>query len=248
MTTVNDLDNALSSDSSEILSREAEVLSRETEVLGDGPRIAPLKVDQMSDELLTMVMNMQAVNQALDSRSKGELAKLVANNDQEDVEEAIQQQLAKLPEIMSTMLHHPKLFERQTEIGLQLLGSGALKPRERELAVLRIGWLCRAPYEWGEHVYVAKSLGISSEDIERITQGSSAPEWSELERAILQAVEELHGNAMISDATWNILRQHFNEQQLIELPILVGQYQTVAYYQNSLRLQLHEGNLGLKAR
>lgn len=233
---------------SPVFTDSPETLSREAEILGNGPRIAPLEVDQMSDELRTMVMNMQAVNQALDSRSKGELAKLVASENQASVEDAMQQQLAKLPEIMGTMLRHPQLFERQTEIGLQLLGRGALKPRERELAVLRIGWLCRAPYEWGEHVHVAKNIGISSEEIERITQGSSAPEWNELERAILQAVEELHGNAMISDATWNILQQYFNEQQLIELPILVGQYQTVAYYQNSLRLQLHEGNLGLKAR
>jgi hypothetical protein len=37
---------------------------------------------------------------------------------------------------------------------------------------------------------------------------------------------------------------------MIELPIVIGQYQAVAYYQNSLRLRLrlHDGNLGLKAR
>lgn len=29
---------------------------------------------------------------------------------------------------------------------------------------------------------------------------------------------------------------------------VVGQYQTVAYYQNSLKLRLHEGNPGLRAR
>jgi len=54
--------------------------------------------------------------------------------------------------------------------------------------------------------------------------------------------------AMISDATWLTLTRRLDERQLIELPIIVGQYQTVAYYQNSLRLRLHTGNLGLKAR
>lgn len=34
----------------------------------------------------------------------------------------------------------------------------------------------------------------------------------------------------------------------IELPVVVGQYQTVAYYQNSLKLRLHDGNPGLLAR
>src|SRR3546814_18612499 len=100
--------------------------------------------------------------------------------------------VANLPEIVRTMLRHPDLVARQTDVGSQLLARGALTPRDRELAVLRIGWLCQAPYEFGEHVYVAKSVGISSDEIERITQGSGAPDWNEHERAVLKAVEELH--------------------------------------------------------
>jgi alkylhydroperoxidase family enzyme len=156
--------------------------------------------------------------------------------------------VANLPEIVRTMLRHPELFARQTDIGIQLLGQGALSARDRELAVLRIGWLCKAPYEWGEHVHVAKKVGITSDEIERITIGSAAPEWCEHEQAILRAVEELHANAIISDATWATLAKRLDDRQLIELPIVIGQYQTVAYYQNSLKLRLHEGNLGLKAR
>jgi hypothetical protein len=47
-------------------------------------------------------------------------------------------------------------------------------------------------------------------------------------KAILRAVDELHGDAMISDATWQTLAKQLDERQLIELPIIVGQYQTVA--------------------
>jgi alkylhydroperoxidase family enzyme len=70
----------------------------------------------------------------------------------------------------------------------------------------------------------------------------------EHESAIVRAVDELHGDAMISDTTWDTLAKRLDERQLIELPIIVGQYQTVAYYQNSLRLRLHTGNRGLRAR
>jgi hypothetical protein len=49
-------------------------------------------------------------------------------------------------------------------------------------------------------------------------------------------------------STWGTLAKRLDERQLIELPIIVGQYQTVAYYQNSLRLRLHTGNRGLRAR
>ena len=53
---------------------------------------------------------------------------------------------------------------------------------------------------------------------------------------------------MISDATWEVLDSSLDDKQLIELVMLVGQYQTVAYYQNALRVRLREGNAGLSAR
>ena len=222
---------------------------REALVLGDGPRIQPLRVDELTDDLLQMIVRMMQINSALESREQELLTDVMSHQSAVTATEAgLATKLVNLPEIMRTMLRHPNLFARQADIGLQLLSQGVLSPRDRELAILRIGWLCQAPYEWGEHVLIAKKLGITSADIERITRGSDVPEWSEHERAILRATEELYENSMISDATWTTLSKRLDDRQLIELPVLVGQYQAVAYYQNSLRLRLHNGNLGLKAR
>lgn len=217
-------------------------------VLGDGPRIQPLQVDELTDDLLKIIDRMIQVNSALGSRDQEMLTDLMDTRTIGTSSDDDWTKLANLPEIVRTMLRHPDLFVRQTDIGIQLLGEGTLPARDRELAILRIGWLCKAPYEWGEHVHIAKKAGITSEEIERITHGSAAAGWDEHERAILQATEELYENSIISDVTWNILAKRFDDKQLIELPILIGQYQTVAYYQNSLRLRLHEGNFGLKSR
>lgn len=214
-------------------------------VLGSPPRIAPLQVSELTGDLMAIVQRMISVDTALDSREQQTLTDLVPESGSGTDLQAL---LAQLPEILLTMLRHPDLFARQVDMGIQLLAQGALAPRDRELAILRMGWLCQAPYEWGEHVQVAHKLGLTPEDTERITCGSAAQGWTEHERAILKATEELFESAMISDATWATLAQRLDERQLIELPIVVGQYQTVAYYQNSLRLRLHEGNLGLRAR
>jgi alkylhydroperoxidase family enzyme len=151
-------------------------------------------------------------------------------------------------EYTATMLRHPTLYRRHVDLGLQLF-RGTLSPRHRELAILRVAWLCRAPYEWGEHVDIAKRIaGLSNDEVERVTHGSAAPQWDEDDRAILRAVEELHGDAMICDETWDSLARFLNEPQLLELPILVGQYQGAAYLQNSIRCRLLPGNPGLSAR
>jgi alkylhydroperoxidase family enzyme len=225
---------------------DREVDARHALVLGDGPRIRPMPAEVVSPELLAVVAQMLHLGGALNTRD--ELNYLRRRPLEDTPADEMAAEIARLPEIILIMLHNAELFGRHTEVGIHLLTQSTLPPRERELVVLRIAWLCRAPYEWGEHVLVAKKFGVTAEEVERITFGAAAAGWAEHDSALLRAAEELHADAMISDATWATLSRRLNEKQMIELTILVGQYQAVAYYQNSLRVRLHEGNEGLRAR
>lgn len=150
--------------------------------------------------------------------------------------------------MVSTLLRHPDLYEKHAALGTQILGHATLDKRQRELAILRTGWLCGAPFEWGEHVNIGKRIGLSEAEITRIIVGSAAIEWDPEDQAIVAAAEELHDNAMISDMTWERLAAFLDEQQLIELVYIIGHYTKVAFLQNALRLRLPPGNAGLAAR
>ena len=233
--------------------RQAE--ARQAQILGNGPRIDPLEPGELSAELLAIVKQLASVNEALKSDAEGDRGgtrdlrdKMLADPEAAALSPEVLEGLVRLPEIVRTLLHHSSLFSVHTDVGVHLHASGTLERRDRELAVLRIAWLCQAPYEWGEHVMVARRFGFTGEDIRRVIEGPDAEGFDRHERAVVSAVDELYDNAMISDATWAILSERFNEQQLIELPIVIGHYQATAYYQNSLRLRLHAGNIGLKAR
>ncbi len=149
---------------------------------------------------------------------------------------------------LEIMIRHAELYQAHMEVAKRYLSDCEMQIRDRELAILRVGWLSQAAMEWGSHVKIAKRNGVSAEEIARVIEGSSAEGWSKRDRAIVRAVEELHFDSMVTDATWNDLQEFYNDRKLIELVILVGQYKTVAYYQNSLRLPLPDGNLGLLAR
>jgi alkylhydroperoxidase family enzyme len=149
---------------------------------------------------------------------------------------------------LEILIRHAELYKAHMEVAKKYLSDCEMDIRDRELAILRIAWLSRAPFEWGSHVKIAKRNGITADEIERIIQGAAALGWSKRDRAIVRAVEELHFDSMITDDTWSDLQQFYNDKKLIELVILAGQYKTVAYYQNSLRLPLPEGNMGLLAR
>lgn len=154
-----------------------------------------------------------------------------------------------LAPFFANLAHSPEFFAGYIDLGVTASIHSALPVRVRELAILRTGWLHGAPYLWGEHVHSARDRVLTSEEIERITCGSQAPGWSELDRAVLRAAEELHGDAMIGDETWNVLAAHLDDRQLLELPMLVGHYVLTAYVQNSLRSRLTEHNTeGLAAR
>jgi alkylhydroperoxidase family enzyme len=199
----------------------AAIAAREAEVTGRPQRIEPLPLEDLNDEAKALVARIRA--------STGGTAN------------------AEIPEYFRTMVKHPEIFRCQLEMGTVLF-RGRLPPRERELAVLRVGWLMRAPYEWGEHVAIGKRHGITSEEIERIIQGSAAPGWSEHDAAVLRGVEELLVEQMISDDTWATLAKSWDEAQLIEFPTMVGQYVATAFVQNSLRMRLGPANTGLAHR
>ena len=195
--------------------------AREAEIIGKPQRIKSLTPDEFDEDAKALVV---------------------------EVRRTLGLQTVEIPAVFGLMLRHPGLFKCQMDMGVQLLGKGALSARERELAILRVGWLCRAPFEWGEHVDIAKRYGVTAEEIERVTQGASAPGWSEHDRAILKAVEELLGNQMIADETWNLLARTWTERQLLEFPMLVGVYYATALQQNSLRVPLAADNRGLRHR
>lgn len=147
--------------------------------------------------------------------------------------------------IFRTLGHHPQLLKRWLVFGNHVLAKSTLPPRERELAILRVGYLCRSGYEWGQHVVIGKNVGLDDADIERVAAGPDAAGWSAAEAALLRATDELHADSFVSDATWSELTAHFSTQQLMDLVFAVGQYHLVSMALNTFGVQLDEGIEGL---
>jgi alkylhydroperoxidase family enzyme len=90
-------------------------------------------------------------------------------------------------------------------------------------------------------VRIAEALGMDREEIMRVAEGPQADGWSAADAALLRAADELHERAKISDGTWALLGESYDERGLIELTMLVGHYHLVAYALNSLEVELDEG-------
>lgn len=144
--------------------------------------------------------------------------------------------------IFRTMVRDPAALRAFLAWGEYILSRrNGLPAREREIAILRIGWRCRAGYEWGQHVVIGKRAGLTDAEIEAIKVGAGAPGWSDADAAILAACDELHDDQFVTSATWARLAAHFDDKQRVDLVYTVGQYTQVSMLLNSLGVQPDAG-------
>jgi alkylhydroperoxidase family enzyme len=121
-----------------------------------------------------------------------------------------------------------------------LLDRGPLTLRDREIVIDRTTALAGCEYEWGVHVAVfAERARLTDEQILATRNaGPDASCWSDAERALIAAVDALHGRATLDQAEFDRLRQYYDDAQIFEILLLCGFYRTVSYVANALDLPL----------
>jgi len=143
--------------------------------------------------------------------------------------------------IFKTLAHHPDLARRWMVFANHILGKSTLSERDRELLILRIGYLCQSGYEWGQHVQIARRYDMSDDEIRSTKTGPQTLGLSTKDKVLMQAVDELYEDSYISNETWLNLSDYFNTKQLMDIVFTVGQYNLVSMALNSFGVQLDEG-------
>lgn len=141
------------------------------------------------------------------------------------------------PNLFLTMGRQHKLFRGWLRFAGRMMPGGTLPRRETELTILRVAHLRQCDYEFTHHVTLGKRAGITAANVERIKTGPGADGWSARERVLLQAIDMLHDKQDLDDATWAALRTELDEAKAIEFLLLVGHYEMLATFINTLRIE-----------
>jgi alkylhydroperoxidase family enzyme len=145
------------------------------------------------------------------------------------------------PNLLRVVAHHPSLLEPFLAFATALAGRGSLPRRASELLALRAAWNCGSAFEWGHHAVYARAAGLSDAEIAAVAAGPDAASWSEDERALLAAADELHASHSLGDATWDRLAARWSEAQLVEIPFVVGHYTMLSMVAGAARVPLEDG-------
>jgi len=132
--------------------------------------------------------------------------------------------------IYRTLAHTPNLLKRFVSLGGHLRSRTALDPKLRELAILTVGRLTNAEYEFVHHWNIALRAGVPREQLEQLGDFETAQAFDEHERAVMRYAVEATSNVKVSDATFNTLRSFLDDRRILELA------QSVAFYNMVVRI------------
>jgi alkylhydroperoxidase family enzyme len=143
--------------------------------------------------------------------------------------------------LFTTLARHPRLLKRWTAFGGVLLAGGLLPAWDREVLILRTAANCGADYEWGHHLVIGRAAGLGDDEMAAL----AGPSAADIDDLLVRAADELHADSVIGDATWAELADRYDDAQLIELCMLVGQYHLVAFTLRSLGIEPEAGVQGI---
>jgi uncharacterized peroxidase-related enzyme len=155
-----------------------------------------------------------------------------------DIFDQLLAQRGSIGNIFRIMAHSPLLLRRMLYFSDGLRNRTRLDRCLRELAILTVGRLTNAEYEYVHHQRLAKSVGVRPEQIERLAAWETDPAFNKQERAVIRYATEMTQNVRVTDATFDALRKFLDNEQIVELTLNTGFYNMVVRFLLPMQVDL----------
>lgn len=155
---------------------------------------------------------------------------------------------AQVNPTLLTFAHHPQLASVFSQFNIHLLSSSTLPVKQRQIAIMRTAWICKATYMWSSHLRTSIRCGLEPDMFKPLQVGADDPYFAPFERTIIRATEELVSDKRVGDASWQALCAQWNSQQMLDFLFTVGGYVTVAGVMRSTGVEREPELLELAAR
>jgi alkylhydroperoxidase family enzyme len=148
--------------------------------------------------------------------------------------------LARSITLHRALTHSPNAARAFQGLGGFIRHKSRLDPRLRELAILQVGYLARAPYEWSHHVKIGRDFGVSNDDIRALIEetGGRPSKLEPLARTVLKAAREMTEAGAVSASTFALLAKDLDNERLVDLVVTIGFYNAVVRVLASLEIDV----------
>lgn len=126
-----------------------------------------------------------------------------------------------------TVANAPNLLRQFLGLANELRNGTQLDPKLRELALMTVGRLTGAEYEFVHHWNIALKVGVRRDQLEQLAAYAASPAFNDQERAVMRYAEEATRNVRVSELTFEALRDFLDNRRIMELVMNVAFYNSV---------------------
>jgi 4-carboxymuconolactone decarboxylase len=126
------------------------------------------------------------------------------------------------------LMRSPVLGQRLFDLFHYLRWETSVPTKLNEFAILIIGQQWRSQVEWYAHAPLAAKAGLKAEIIAELKEGKRPSGMADDEALVYDFVTELTKTQKVSDETFARARKLFNDQQIVDLTAVAGNYVMVA--------------------
>lgn len=126
------------------------------------------------------------------------------------------------------MIRSPVLGQRLFDLFYYLRWETSVPTRLNEFAILIIGRQWRSQVEWFAHAPLAAKAGLSPDIIAELKANKRPSTMAEDEAVVYDFVTEITTTKKVTDETYARAKKIFNDQQIVDLTAVAGNYVMVA--------------------
>lgn len=156
-----------------------------------------------------------------------------------DIESRIAKARGRISPLYQILLNSPPVVDGWEAMLTAIRQKTSLTPRVREMIILRVAILNRAPYEFEAHISHALAGGLSEETIASLRHDVPPDQIAGLtqqDRDILAFTDAMTRDIDVSDACFNALSPALGPQGMVDLAATVAAYNMVSRFLSALRI------------
>jgi 4-carboxymuconolactone decarboxylase len=156
-----------------------------------------------------------------------------------EIEARITAARGRISPLYQILLNSPPVVDGWEAMLTAIRQKTSLSPRVREMIILRVAVLNRAPYEFEAHIPHALAGGMSQETIDALRQDVAPDRITGLtqeDRDILAFTDAMTRDIDVSDACFDALSPKLGAQGMVDLAATVAAYNMVSRFLSALRI------------
>lgn len=156
-----------------------------------------------------------------------------------EIFETMEKQFGMIPNLFTTIGHYPKALKPLIDLHQTISKESSIEPRLQELANLEVSRINRCHYCLSHHTRMARTHGVSSEQIEALKRGAVDKGFSDKEKTVIEYAHAVTKDAEdVPEGLFTRLKSHLSDSEIVNITLIIGLMNMFNRFNGALGVEL----------